>query len=96
MIPKAPKHRRIKPKRFASKRHREYVAGKPCAIPGGRAGRTGDQWVVPLCRGHHQDYSDSVHQLGGEAQFRAVHGVDLIAYAQKLKETSPCQKTRNL
>lgn len=46
-----------------------------------KAGRR-DHWlVVLLCAGCHNGRSDSVHGLGSEAAFMAIHRVDLVAVA---------------
>lgn len=41
-----------------------------------------DHWrVVRLANHCHNDGTESVHLLGSEAKFQAVHGVDLVAIA---------------
>lgn len=53
-------------------------------ITGGRVARS-EQRIVPLCRAHHQhDYGKlSVERLGHAGFFR-VHGIDLLAEAERL------------
>lgn len=40
-----------------------------------------DMLVAPLCPAHHNMGKDSVHLLGGERQFLAHHGIDLVQWA---------------
>ena len=40
---------------------------------------TGDDWlVVKLCADCHVNGNESVHRLGGEAQYLECHGIDLV------------------
>lgn len=59
----------MKPLRIRSSRYLAHVRGKPCLLCGAGADahhlqymqpramskKTGDQWVVPLCRTHHSE-----------------------------------------
>ena len=84
----------------AERAHMAYVASMPCLVCGGQAtvhhvtgwadkiGRAPrSNWrVVPLCPVHHQIQHgphDSVEALGHRGFYR-VHGIDLMAEAERL------------
>jgi ERF superfamily len=90
------------PRRLRDKDHLRYVAQQPCLVCGrapsdphhirflqlralGR--KVSDEFVVPLCRGHHRE----VHRSGDEANWWRQKGLDALGTAQKLWAT-----TRNL
>ncbi len=81
-----------KPLRYRSIRYLAHVRGKPCvhcgqpgephhitfAQPKARGMKVGDQWVVPLCRDHH----DQLHRGGfPERTFWALLGIDPMKWA---------------
>ena len=63
----------------ANVHHIMHMLGKRC--------RRDHRYVVPLCRCHHQE-KGGVHDLGGEAQFKEVHDIDLVAWAIEQWEIS--------
>jgi len=89
------------PRRFRDKTHVKFVAKQPCLICGrspsdahhlrfaqhralGR--KVSDEFVVPLCRGHHRE----VHRSGDEASWWSKAGIDPIGVARTLwTETHP-------
>jgi hypothetical protein len=89
------------PRRFRDKDHVKFVAKQPCLICGrslsdahhlrfaqhralGR--KVSDEFIVPLCRGHHRE----VHRSGDEASWWSKAGVDPIGVARALWiETHP-------
>lgn len=107
LIPKGIKPKRNKPGRVKDKRHLAHVATKPCCCCGGVSGpphhllrgdpkrgmgrRAGDDFTIPLCKGHHDElHNCGLHGLGDEKKFLAHHGVDGVALAKQLwAETRP-------
>lgn len=88
MLAKTPHHNRIKPGRFESREHEDFLRGLGCLackrpaivhhlrhFPGGpgRGQRSGSDKGVPLCAEHHTDGPESVHQLGHEDTFNETH-----------------------
>ena len=89
------------PRRFRDKNHVKFVAKQPCLICGripsdahhlrfaqhralGR--KVSDEFIVPLCRGHHRE----VHRSGDEASWWSKAGIDPIGAARTLwLETHP-------
>jgi len=89
------------PRRFRDKNHVKFVAKKPCLVCGrspsdahhlrfaqhralGR--KVSDEFIVPLCRGHHRE----VHRSGDEASWWSKARIDPIGIARKLwTETHP-------
>ena len=89
------------PRRFRDKNHVKFVARQPCLICGripsdahhlrfaqhralGR--KVSDEFIVPLCRGHHRE----VHRSGDEASWWSKAGIDPIGAARTLwLETHP-------
>ncbi len=89
------------PRRFRDKTHVKFVAKQPCLICGrspsdahhlrfaqhralGR--KVSDEFVVPLCRGHHRE----VHRSGDEASWWSKAGIDPLEAAQGFwTETHP-------
>ena len=89
------------PRRLRDKTHVKFVAKQPCLICGrtpsdahhlrfaqhpalGR--KVSDEFVVPLCRGHHRE----VHRSGDEASWWSKGRIDPIGAARKLwTETHP-------
>ncbi len=78
------------PRRFRDKTHCKFVAKQPCLICGRKPAdahhlrfaqhralgrKVSDEFVVPLCRGHHRE----VHRSGDEASWRSKAGIDPIA-----------------
>ena len=52
--------------------------------PRGVGQKASDFSAVPLCSGHHREYSDSYHRLG-EQEFSYKHGIDLKELALRLQ-----------
>ena len=89
------------PRRFRDKIHCKFVSKQPCLICGRQPAdahhlrfaqhralgrKVSDEFIVPLCRGHHRE----VHRSGDEASWWAEAGVDGIGIARKLwTETHP-------
>jgi ERF superfamily len=89
------------PRRFRDKTHCKFVAKQPCLICGRRPSdahhlrfaqhralglKVSDEFVVPLCRGHHRE----VHRSGDEASWWSKAGIDAIGAARALwTETHP-------
>jgi hypothetical protein len=88
-------------RRHRDKTHLRFVAKQPCLICGrqpcdahhlrfaqsrGLGIKVGDEFTVPLCRGHHRE----LHRAGNEATWWRTKGVDAMGAAQKLWiETHP-------
>jgi hypothetical protein len=83
------------PRRFRDKDHVKFVAKRPCLICGrtpadahhlrfaqhralGR--KVSDEFIVPLCRGHHRE----VHRSGDETSWWSKAGIDAIGAARAL------------
>ena len=81
------------PRRFRDKDHVKFVAKQPCLICGRRPSdahhlrfaqhralgrKVSDEFVVPLCRGHHRE----VHRSGDEASWWSKAGIDPIGVAR--------------
>jgi len=90
MLPKLRPVLRIKPKLAKQPAHKSRVAGLGCVVCRAPAEihhiRTGlqakdDRRIVGLCPGHHRHNADSFHQLGSNARFLEVHGIDLVIEA---------------
>ena len=89
------------PRRFRDKTHCKFVAKQPCLICGRRPAdahhlrfaqhpalgrKVSDEFIVPLCRGHHRE----VHRSGDEASWWSKGRIDPIGAARKLwTETHP-------
>jgi hypothetical protein len=89
------------PRRFRDKDHVKFVAKQPCLICGRRPSdahhlrfaqhralgrKVSDEFIVPLCRGHHRE----VHRSGDEASWWSKAGIDPIGAARTLwTETHP-------
>jgi hypothetical protein len=89
------------PRRFRDKTHCKFVSKQPCLICGRQPAdahhlrfaqhralgrKVSDEFIVPLCRGHHRE----VHQSGDEASWWSKAGLDPIAAARTLWiETHP-------
>ena len=89
------------PRRFRDKTHVKFVAKQPCLLCGrspsdahhlrfaqhralGR--KVSDEFVVPLCRGHHRE----VHRSGDEAAWWSKAGIDPLEASQSFwTETHP-------
>jgi hypothetical protein len=89
------------PRRFRDKTHCKFVSNQPCLICGrqptdahhlrfaqhralGR--KVSDEFIVPLCRGHHRE----VHRSGDEASWWSKTGIDPIGAARAFwTETHP-------
>lgn len=85
-----------KDKRLRDKDHLAFVASQPCLVCGRRPAqahhirfaqarafglKVSDEFVVPLCNGHH----DSLHQTGDERAWWARHGIlDPLMLANRL------------
>ena len=52
--------------------------------PRGIGQKTSDHSAIPLCSGHHREYSDSYHRLG-EKEFSDQHRIDLEGLVQALQ-----------
>jgi len=83
------------PRRFRDKDHVRFVAKQPCLICGRRPSdahhlrfaqhralgrKVSDEFIVPLCRGHHRE----VHRSGDEASWWSKGGIDAIGAARTL------------
>ena len=83
------------PRRFRDKTHCKFVAKQPCLICGRKPSdahhlrfaqhpalgrKVSDEFVVPLCRGHHRE----VHRSGDEASWWSKGRIDPIGAARKL------------
>ena len=89
------------PRRFRDKTHRKFVSKQPCLICGRQPAdahhlrfaqhralgrKVSDEFIVPLCRGHHRE----VHRSGDEAGWWSKAGIDPIDAARTLwLETHP-------
>ena len=89
------------PRRFRDKTHRKFVSKQPCLICGRQPAdahhlrfaqhralgrKVSDEFIVPLCRGHHRE----VHRSGDEASWWSKAGIDCISAARTLwTETHP-------
>jgi len=89
------------PRRFRDKAHRKFVCKQPCLICGRQPAdahhlrfaqhralgrKVSDEFIVPLCRGHHRE----VHRSGDEASWWSKARIDPIGIARKLwMETHP-------
>jgi len=89
------------PRRFRDKTHCKFVSKQPCLICGRQPAdahhlrfaqhralgrKVSDEFVVPLCRGHHRE----VHRSGDEASWWSKAGIDPIGAARTLwTETHP-------
>ncbi|MGO9681123.1 MAG: ERF family protein [Beijerinckiaceae bacterium] len=89
------------PRRFRDKTHRKFVSKQPCLICGRQPAdahhlgfaqhralgrKASDEFMVPLCRGHHRE----VHRSGDEASWWSKGGIDAIGAARTLWiETHP-------
>ena len=83
------------PRRVRDREHVRSVAQKPCLVCGRRPSdphhlrfaqsralsrKVSDEFVVPLCRGHHRE----VHRSGDEAAWWRHRGVDALGVARAL------------
>jgi hypothetical protein len=83
------------PRRFRDKDHVKFVAKQPCLICGRRPAdahhlrfaqhralgrKVSDEFIVPLCRGHHRE----VHRSGDEVSWWSKAGIDAIGAARTL------------
>jgi len=83
------------PRRHRDKLHLRFVALQPCLVcgrtpsdphhlrfaqPRALGRKTSDEFVVPLCRNHH----DQNHQVGDEVSWWKQRNVDPIAVANRL------------
>ncbi|MGO9770502.1 MAG: ERF family protein [Roseiarcus sp.] len=91
------------PRRFRDKTHRKFVSKQPCVICGRQPAdahhlrfaqhralgrKVSDEFIVPLCRGHHRE----VHRSGDEASWWSKAGIDPIGAARTLwTETHLCR-----
>ncbi len=89
------------PRRFRDKTHRKFVSKQPCVICGRQPAdahhlrfaqhralgrKVSDEFIVPLCRGHHRE----VHRSGDEAAWWSKVAIDPIGAARTLwTETHP-------
>ena len=95
------------PRRFRDKTHVKFVAKQPCLICGRRPAdahhlrfaqhpalgrKVSDEFIVPLCRGHHRE----VHRCGDEAGWWKKAGIVPTVAARALwLETHPLPTTPN-
>jgi ERF superfamily len=95
------------PRRYRDKAHLRFVATQACLVCGRQPSdphhlrftqlralgrKVSDEFVVPLCRGHHRE----VHRTGDEAGWWKEAGVDAIGVARKLwTETHPVRMPAN-
>jgi hypothetical protein len=83
------------PRRFRDKTHRKFVSKQPCVVCGRQPAdahhlrfaqhralgrKVSDEFIVPLCRGHHRE----VHRSGDEASWWSKAGIDAIGTARTL------------
>jgi hypothetical protein len=83
------------PRRFRDKNHRKFVSKQPCVVCGRQPAyahhlrfaqhralgrKVSDEFIVPLCRGHHRE----VHRSGDEASWWSKAGIDAIGTARTL------------
>jgi hypothetical protein len=83
------------PRRYRNKEHLRFVATKACVVCGRKPSdphhlrfiqpralgrKVSDEFVVPLCRGHHR----AVHRSGNERAWWTTVGVDPIKIARRL------------
>ncbi len=89
------------PRRFRDKTHRKFVSKQLCLIWGRQPAdahhlrfaqhralgrKVSDEFIVPLCRGHHRE----AHRSGDEASWWSKAGIDPIGAARTLwSETHP-------
>jgi hypothetical protein len=89
------------PRRFRDKTHCKFVSKQPCLMCGRQPAdahhlrfaqhralgrKVSDEFIVPLCRGHHRE----VHRSGDEATWWSKGGIDAIGAARALwTETHP-------
>jgi hypothetical protein len=89
------------PRRYRDKTHVKFVSKQPCLICGRRPAdphhlrfaqhpalgrKVSDEFIVPLCRGHHRE----VHRSGDEVSWWSKAGIDTIGAARTLwTETHP-------
>jgi hypothetical protein len=89
------------PRRFRDKTHVKFVSKQPCLICGRQPAdahhlrfaqhralgrKVSDEFIVPLCRGHHRE----VHRSGDEASWWSKAGIDSVGAARTLwTETHP-------
>lgn len=96
MIPKAPKHKRIKAGRIIDKEYLEFCASFPCCVCSywevqahhrlktksrQQYGKSHDTESVPLCFKHHSEVHD---KDGDEYKFMKRHNVDFAAVNDNL------------
>lgn len=100
LLPKAPKHGRIKPRRQSDKKHLEYVASQPCVCCGrssgpphhliGNYGKDGPVRGWGLRAGDKfvipmcPEHHTGLHNDGNEQRYLAQYCVDGLAMAAKL------------
>jgi hypothetical protein len=93
------------PRRFRDKTHCQFVSKQPCLICGRQPAdahhlrfaqhralgrKVSDEFIVPLCRGHHRE----VHRSGDEASWWKKAGIDPAVTARALwLETRPLPTT---
>jgi len=96
------------PRRFRDKDHVKFVAKQPCLICGRKPSdahhlrfaqhralgrKVSDEFIVPLCRGHHRE----VHRSGDEAAWWTKTGIDPAVPARTLwLETHPLPKASDI
>jgi hypothetical protein len=89
------------PRRFRDKSHCKFVSKQPCLVCGRQPAdahhlrfaqhralgrKVSDEFIVPLCRGHHRE----VHRSGDEASWWSKAGIDSVGAARTLwTETHP-------
>jgi len=95
------------PRRFRDKTHRKFVSKQPCLVCGRQPAdahhlrfaqhralgrKVSDEFIVPLCRGHHRE----VHRSGDEASWWKKTGIDPTVPARTLwLETHPLSAASN-
>jgi hypothetical protein len=83
------------PRRYRNREHLRFVATKPCLVCGRKPSdphhlrftqpralgrKVSDEFVVPLCRGHHRE----AHRSGNERAWWKAAGVEPLKAARKL------------
>jgi hypothetical protein len=93
------------PKRLRDKAHLKFVASQPCLVCGRQPSdphhlrfaqpraiglKVGDEFTVPLCRGHHRQ----LHQASNEIAWWKTFNIDAMPFAQQLWEQTHPNEVR--
>lgn len=98
MIPKVPKHNRIKVGRIKNKSYMRWITTLPCLVCGimpcdahhplkiasrRKFGKASDCETIPLCRPHHTELHIA---YGDEDKFTRHYGLDFIKTSRELNK----------